>query len=307
MNVTLLGPQRRVAAARAAVAELMPEGEIATVNAGWQERETDSAELSDVLGGRMLNLELYRRWQDVIATDEEYAVAERKLTSLLAEIQAVYAIRLHHLMAALSAISRRREIPAVQASAVNDTHRALRDLDSWHLRVVAETRDDFFRAVQLGERGSIARHRAEIAALVERCSGIVFAGGHVGVLLHVLHVFDLSRLIRTPVVAWSAGAMALSDRVVLFHDFAPQGSRPAELYAEGLGVYGGVLPFPHPRRRLRLDDVEHLSTMARRFDPRTCLLLADGVRVDVRDDEPLPSGARVLVADGGATTLGEAR
>ncbi|MET1006188.1 MAG: hypothetical protein ABWX96_11590, partial [Propionibacteriaceae bacterium] len=84
MDVTLLGPQRKVAAARAAVAELMPEGRIATINAGWQERETDSAELSDVLGGRMLNLELYRRWQQVTATDEEYAVAERRLTVLLA-------------------------------------------------------------------------------------------------------------------------------------------------------------------------------------------------------------------------------
>ena len=39
MDVTLLGPQRRTAAARAAVRELMPDGPIAAVNAGWQERE----------------------------------------------------------------------------------------------------------------------------------------------------------------------------------------------------------------------------------------------------------------------------
>ena len=307
MNVTLLGPQRRAAAARAAVAELMPDGEIATVNAGWQERETDSGELSEVLGGRMLNLELYRRWQDVIVADEEYAVAERRLTSLLAEIQAVYAIRLHHLMAALGAIGRRREIPAVQASAVDDTYRALQDLDRWHLGVVAQTRAAFFDSVRLGERDSIVAQRKAVAPLVERCSGMVFAGGHVGVLLHVLHIFDVSRLVKQPVVAWSAGAMALSDRVVLYNDFAPQGSRPAELYADGLGVYSGVLPFPHPRRRLKLDDAEHLSQMARRFDPRTCLLLADGVRVDVHDDRPLPAGARVLVADGGVTTVQDPR
>ena len=56
MNVTLLGPQRRTVAARAAVRELMPDGPIATINAGWQERESETAELDDVLGGRMRNL-----------------------------------------------------------------------------------------------------------------------------------------------------------------------------------------------------------------------------------------------------------
>lgn len=40
----------------------MPDGAIATINAGWQERESDSVELADVLGGRMTNLQLYRRW-----------------------------------------------------------------------------------------------------------------------------------------------------------------------------------------------------------------------------------------------------
>jgi len=304
MNVTLLGPQRRVTAARAAVAELMPDGRIATVNAGWQERETDSAELSDVLGGRMLNLELHRRWQQLTESDEEYAEAERRLTRLLAELQEVYAIRLNHQMAALEALGRRGDVPAVQEAALIDALRAVQELDRWHLDVVAETRAEFFATVRLGERDSIETPRAEIAAAVAECSGMVFAGGHVGVLLHLLHLFDISRLIRLPLIAWSAGAMALSDRVVLFHDHAPQGDRHAEMYAEGLGVYSGVLPFPHARWRLRLDDPEHLGQLARRFAPRSCLLLPDGTRVDVRDEAPLPPGSRVLDPAGGVRTVG---
>ncbi len=310
MNVTLLGPQRKVTAARNAVAELMPEGPIATVNAGWQERESDSAELSEVLGGRMVNLELYRRWQEVLAGDDEYAVAERRLTALLAEIQAVYAIRLNHLMAAVEAISRRNEIPAVQTAAMIDSIRALQELDRWHLAAVADARAGFFTAVQLGERDLVLSHRAEIRQLVDQCAGMVFVGGHVGVLLHVLHIFELSRMIRGPLVAWSAGAMALSDRVVLFHDYTPHADRHAEMYAEGLGVYSGVIPFPHARRRLRLDDASHLGQMARRFDPRHCVLLADGARVDLRDDERsdsrrsvLPAGVRVLSRTGGVMTV----
>lgn len=306
MNVTLLGPQRKVAAARSAVAELMPDGPIATVNAGWQERETDSAELSDVLGGRMVNLELYRRWQQLTAVDEDYAAAERRLTVLLAEIQAVYGIRLNHQMAALEAVGRRGEVPAVQSAAMLDAVRGVQQLDRWHLEVVAETRAEFFAAVRLGERDSIAVLRAEIEAQVDGCAGMVFAGGHVGVLLHLLHLFDIARLIRLPLIAWSAGAMALSERVVLFHDHAPQGDRHAELYAEGLGVYGGVLPFPHARWRLRLDDSAHLGQMARRFEPYRCVLLADGARLDLRDGEPLPAGARWLARAGGVTTMEEA-
>ncbi|HYP43616.1 MAG TPA: hypothetical protein VEQ66_00275 [Propionibacteriaceae bacterium] len=303
MNVTLLGPQRRVGAARAAVAELMPSGQIATVNAGWQQRENDSAELSDVLGGRMVNLELHRRWQEIVDADADYARAERRLTALLAEIQAVYAIRLNSLMSSLEAISRRGEVPAVQTAAMFDTLRELKELDRWHLRVVAETRSDFFDAVRLGERDNVQASRAEVAQLVADCSGMVFAGGHVGVLLHVLHIFHLSRVIRPPVIAWSAGAMALSDRVVLFHDYAPRGERHAELYAEGLGTYQRVLPFPHARRRLRLDDASRMGQLARRLDPRECVLLADGARLDVREGEPLPSGTRVLSRTGGIWTV----
>ena len=304
MNVTLLGPQRRVTAARAAVAELMPSGQIATINAGWQERETDSAELSEVLGGRMLNLELYRRWQELTATDAEYAAAERRLTVLLAEIQAVYAIRLNHQMAAVEALGHRNEIPAVRDAAMADALRAVQDLDRWHLDVVAETRAEFFAAVRLGERDTVQSQRADVERLMADCVGMVFAGGHVGVLLHLLHLFNVTSLIRLPVIAWSAGAMALSDRVVLFHDHAPQGVRHAEMYAEGLGVYPDVLPFPHARRRLRLDDADHLGRLARRFEPRACLLLPDGARVDLRDDAPLPTGTRVLSPAGGIRTVG---
>ena len=303
MDVTLLGPQRRVGAARAAVAELMPQGPIATVNAGWEEREHDSAELSEVLGGRMLNLELYRRWQEIVHGDDNYARAERRLTAVLAEIQALYGIRLNNLMASLEAISHRNEVPAAQTAAVLDALRSLQRLDRWHLDVVAETRSEFFAAVRLSERDAIQHHRAELARLVAESSGMVFAGGHVGVLLHVLQIFDLASVVRPPVIAWSAGAMALSERVVLFHDYSPQGDRHAEMYAEGLAVYSRVLPFPHPRRRLRLDDASRLGQLARRLDPRECVLLADGVRVDVRDDQPLPPGTRILSRTGGIITV----
>ena len=295
VDVTLLGPQRRVTAARAAVGELMPEGRIATVNAGWQERETDSSELGDVLGGRMVNLELYRRWQEIVAADDHYARAERRLTALLAEIQAVYAIRLNHAMASLEAVSRRKEIPGVQTAAMFDSIRALQELDRWHLEAVAETRHEFFSGVRLGERASVLKHRAQIAELVSGCSGMVFAGGHVGVLLHVLQLFAVTR--PPVVIAWSAGAMALTERVLLFHDRAPHGPAHAEFAGRGLGWLTGCVLLPHARRRLHTEDPARMAELAVRAAPARCVVLDDGTRLDL-DGASLPNSARVVAADG---------
>lgn len=294
MDITLLGPQRDPDPARRAVAELMPTGPVATVNAGWQERENDSDLLNHVLGGRMRNLELWRRWQQVLAEDPEYAAAERRMQEVLDELQAVYALRLGYAIDALVAVGRRTKESAIRSLAHTDALAAVRRLDGWLLDRAAEARETCWAAVRLGERESIGRHRREVAALVADSAGMVFTGGHVAVLLHVLHVFDLGRLIRPPVLAWSAGAMALSDRVVLFNDHASYGTGHAELYAEGLGTYSEVLAFPHPRRRLRLDDEDHVTLLVERFAPRHCLLLDRGVRVDLAAGQPPPPEALVL-------------
>ncbi|MFP5283135.1 MAG: hypothetical protein ACLGIF_06770 [Actinomycetes bacterium] len=302
--MTLLGPQRKVAAARAAVAELMPEGPVATINAGWQEREADVAELAGVLGGRMLNLELYRRWTELTANDPGYTAAERRLQLLLDELQVVYALRLRHAMAAWEEVNRRNLVLEVQRAAVEDAVAVVGALDRWHLRAVAQAREEFYAQVRPGERDSVARHRAEVADLVGRSAGLVVTGGHVGVLLHLLHVFGLATVIRPPVVAWSAGAMALSERVVLYSHVGPVGRRHPEVYADGLAAYGGVLPFPHARRRLPLDDAEHLGLIARRFAPSACLLLGDGERVDLVEGKSLPPGVRVLTEQGAQLVTG---
>ena len=76
MRAILLGPQRRPTL-DSVVRPLGLPGPFATVTAGWQEREPDDGELRALLGGRGVNLELYRRWLDVQERDPEYAAAER--------------------------------------------------------------------------------------------------------------------------------------------------------------------------------------------------------------------------------------
>ena len=106
MRAILLGPQRRPTV-DAVVRSLGLAGPFATVTAGWQERESDDAELNAVLGGRGVGLGLYRRWLDVQERDPEYAAAERAVAGVLAELQDLYLLRLDYALQAVYALQRR--------------------------------------------------------------------------------------------------------------------------------------------------------------------------------------------------------
>jgi hypothetical protein len=70
MKIVVLGPQRRPTLG-AVVRSLGLTGPIATVTAGWQEREPDDRELDALVGDRSVNLRLHARWQDVLTQDPE--------------------------------------------------------------------------------------------------------------------------------------------------------------------------------------------------------------------------------------------
>jgi hypothetical protein len=92
--------------------------------------------------------------------------------------------------------------------------------------------------------------------------------------------------------------MALTPRVVLFHDRAAHGASLTEVFDAGIGVIPGLVLLPHARRRLRTEDHQRMSVLARRFAPAPCLVLDDGVRVDLGPGGALPADARVLGDDG---------
>lgn len=265
MTVTILGPQRRP------TVDPLPAGTVAaTVTAGWREREADDAELDGLLGGRTVNLRLHSRWLAVLEADAELANAELNHRAVLEELQELYALRVDAAAAELTAIRRSASRPRTKNAALADAEEGLRLADAQHLARVAEARADFEAAWRPGDRDAVVQHRAQVGAVLRDAGVLVLAGGHVGVLLHVLTLFA----VRPPadVLAWSAGAMALTDRVVLFTDGR------AEAYAAGLGVLPDTVLLPHARRRLPMDDPAALGLLARRFAPATCLVLDDGAK-----------------------------
>jgi hypothetical protein len=309
MKVILLGPQRRPTLA--AVARSMQlEGRAATITAGWQEREPDDGELSELLGAQDVNLSLYRRWLDVQERDPEYAAAERRLREVLGELQDIYLLRLDYALQAVYALQRRagsdgraRGGDAAVAGPVAEAIAAVRDLDDAHLRRISAERAEFYQAWAPHDRPVIAGHRAEVTRLLSDAAALVIAGGHVGVLADVLHLFNVAAVLRSPVIAWSAGAMALADRIVLFYDRAPQGPGHPEVFGPGLSVLRHVVPLPHARARMLLDDEPRMAVFARRFAPARCVVLEAGTRIGFDGDGSCPPDTRVLAADGRVTAL----
>ena len=302
MRVTLLGPQRRPTLDTVA-ASLYPEGPIATITAGWQERESDDAEMSKLLGSRDVNLGLYRRWLDVTERDPLFAAGERRLAELLDEVAETYLLRLDHALQAVYAVQRRGGNDRLRADVLAEAIGAVQELDGAHLRRVSAIRGEFYAELPPHDRPVIAEHRAEVAALLGGAAAVVVAGGHVGVLADVLHLFNVAASLGSPVIAWSAGAMALAERIVLFHDRSAHGPGHPEIFDSGLSLLAGVVPLPHARARLLLDDTPRMAVFARRFAPARCVLLESGTRLDIAGDGDLPPGTRMLAADGHVTTL----
>jgi hypothetical protein len=311
VRAILLGPQRRPTLDAVLRSHSFPGGPFATVTAGWQEREPDDGELKALLGGRGAGLELYRRWLDVQERDPEYAAAERALQGMVAELQDLYLLRLDYALRAVYALQRRAQTDQLGGTlteriaepVVAEAVTAVRELDAAHLAHLNEVRGEFFARLQPHDRPVIAEHRAAVAGLLGEAGALVIAGGHVGVLADVLHLFNVAAVVRSPVIAWSAGAMALADRIVLFGDRSPHGPGHAEVSGSGLSITREVVLLPHARARLLLDDTPRMAVLAQRFAPARCVPLEAGTRVEFSGDGGLPPGTRVLAEDGRVTSL----
>lgn len=297
VTTILLGPQRFRTTAGAAVRSLGVEGPVATITAGWEDRERDDAELDQVLDGRSRNLGLYARLADVLTKDPTVAAATLAHRDAMEELAGLYSLRLQRALESLYQLRRRSGRSDLVESATRDSMRAIQAIDAWYLDAVDQLYGELDAAAPAAASPVLSEHRHTVAATLAASSVVAIAGGHVGMLLWCLRLFDVRLPAHVPVVAWSAGAMAVTDTVVLYNDNGPQGVRGSEVWDRGLGRVPGVVAMPHARRRLDLDDPMRAEIFVGRFGG-TCLLLDDGARVDLADDATVPPGTKVLTAEG---------
>ncbi len=285
--IVVLGPQRLVPTLRDAIAELGAfeprTAHYALATAGWEERENEDRELSEHLGGRCVNLRLFQRAEDVFQRDPALFQGLLRRNERLGKLQDLYRLRLAHALDAARALLYRANpeddlelLEIERRSAIEE----IRVLDAFHFQRVRELHSAFDAEWHPFERASIARHRNEIERLLEQTSCVCIAGGHVGVLLNRLRLFGIASYLGSkPIFCWSAGAMALAERVIVFHDEPPEGKGDAEVLEAGLGIVRGLVPLPHARRRLKLEDTTRVALFARRFGPSICAALDERTQV----------------------------
>ncbi len=281
VSVVLLGPQRLAPTLNLAIESLAVRGRIAAVTAGWEERELEDQELSEHLGGRVVNLRVWERCEQIYRRDPELFQAMRDRREHLRRMQELYRVRLSHALDAARALQRNGSSDEMIESELSAAIEDVRRLDAEHHERIRAVHAAFDRTWRPLERESVARERAELGSILASCSALCIAGGNVRVLLGRLRLLDLlGGWTGGPLVAWSAGAMVLGQRVILFHDSPPQGEGNAEVFESGLACTTGVVPLPHARRRLRLEDRPRVSLFARRFGPDLCLALDERTRAD---------------------------
>lgn len=300
-GVLILGPQARVPNLAAALARTDMTGPIAAITAGWQEREGELAALEKHLGQPVQDLRLYARTETLFAEDADFHAAYRTRQATLREMQDLYRLQLDHARAAATELARAGPATPALRRARTGAIAALRRLDARHLDTIDAEHRRFDTAWRPLARPALQRQRRELEALLAQAATVLLAGGHVAVLANRLRLFDLGPLLRSrPIAAWSAGAMALSPRVLLFHDRPPQGAGNAELLERGLGLVPNAVFLPHAATRLSLDDSSRTALLARRLAPAQCYTLDEGDWLHFRDGQLDSGGGSLRLRRSGA-------
>jgi len=277
-SVTLLGPQRLRPIVKRVLDDQELDGPLGVITGGWEEREDEVDDLRDHCQRETLNLGLYGRMEQVLAEDQALSQALTDRNDRLRVAQTFYRRRLGPLLDSVRRlhelkVSRMELLPAERAHAI----KAVAELDAHYLNQIRGIHAAFRELWDPVERPAVAAAREELRQILADCAALLIAGGHVGVLLDQLTLFELPTLVdETPIVAWSAGAMVLTERIVLFHDSPPQGRGDPEVYDDGLALAPQVVALPHARSRLKLEDKVRVKILCERFQPASSVALDEG-------------------------------
>lgn len=302
----LVGPQRPEICIGAAIeAAGITARSFAVVSAGWQEAEGDIDDVRAEVGQPLEDLGLYARAEALFRDAPELHGAYRRRQDRLRELQRLYGLRLRQLAIAARHTLRESGDPEIAAAEQRHAIRQLRALDRHHLRATEKLQREFESAWRPDDNASWQRHSDEIAERIAAHDGVLITGGNVIVLMNRLRLFGITPLLADkPVVGWSAGAMVLSPRIVLFHDRMPQGRREPEVLGAGCGLVAGTVVLPDGAHRLRSGERLRLGLMARRFTPQQCLVLDNAASVRFEAGALVAAeGARRLTRGGRLVTV----
>ncbi len=276
-----------------------PPGTVAAITVGWRETEPVAREVDRELersGREPAPLLIGERVGRIFERDPELARAHRALQEGLLAEEKLYRARLRQAIEASRAVARLGVGERYRAPYVEEAWKGIVAADRFHIEHQAALWREFRAAFRPTERPVLRAEREELERILAGSAAVVLTGGQVAVIRNRLLLLDLAgALSRLPILAWSAGAMVLTRRVVLFHDRLPYGSVRPEFLGEGLSMLPGAALFPDAGGRLDLEDRQSLRELAGRVAPERAVLLDPG-------DQLLWDG-ECWTADGGIRTL----
>ncbi|MFT5140643.1 MAG: peptidase E [Lysobacterales bacterium] len=280
----ILGPQSPHPNLKKVYDELSISGPIVSITAGWRDYEGELEDLQADISQPVEDLRIYHRAEEIFVHEPELLTLHRQRQDKLLELQRLYQLRLDPAMSAarimLKETSTTDLLRLEQRAAISQ----VRALDRHHLRRIAAIHREFNARLAEITIPTAAEHREYVHQKVAQAGLVLIAGGHVAVLLNRIRLFRLELLLADkPVIAWSAGAMVLGERIVLFHDNAPQGKRNAEVLDAGLGIVKGLVPLPHARTRLDWSRRNRMALFSRRFALSKCCTLDSGSMIRIED------------------------
>lgn len=300
--ITILGPERPIPNLPRALAGAGVRGPVALISAGWRHDELRDEPLREAVGVTVHNLTLYAAFR----------VLEREASDLVSTYtlkqSALRRIKERYRMAIVPALAACRELWARRRDATCPWFlQSIRNLQAVdHLFLVESDRlhSEYDEQARPFAHRRVRAELDRLREVLDGCAAVLIAGGHVGVLRNRLAFFGFEEWLRDRrVFAWSAGAMALTERVVLFHDHTTYGIGLAEVLDRGLCLVRDVVFLPHARERLTLDDVENVAILAQRFAPAQTIGLQNGALLDCHPDGGSP-GFTNAGASGAAMQLG---
>lgn len=280
----MLGPQGNRPNLATAFEALGNDGPVVSITAGWRDSEGEVDGVAGDIGRPVRDLGIYQRAEAIFAREPELQALHRERQDKLHELQQLYRVRLTAAMSAARKLLRSEGDPDLLKLEQRAAITQVRGLDRHHVRRIAAIHRDFNeRRAQLSVP-TARQQREEVDQMLRDAGVVLIAGGHVAVLLNRIRLFRLEPLLaEKTVIGWSAGAMVLGERIVLFHDNAPQGRRDAEVLDAGLGIVNGLVPLPHARERLDWTRPVRMLLFARRFAPSKCVTLDAGSQVRIED------------------------
>lgn len=308
-RAVVLGPQPgRISLGPGLEALDLPPGPVAAITVGWRETEPVLKEVAhelEDLGREAAPLHIGERVGRIFQRDPGLAESHRTLQDGLLAEERLYGARLRRAVETAHEIARPTFGEKYRAPYAEEAWRAILEADRFHVERHAALWQEFRETVRLHERPALREEKEEVERLLAASAAVVLTGGHVAVIRNRLLLLGLQdALARLPILAWSAGAMVLTPRVVLFHDRLPGGSAHPEILGDGFSVLPGLALFPDAGLRLDLEDRQSLGELSGRVAPDRAVLLepGDAIRWDGRRWSA-PGGIRVLSREGDVETI----